>query len=260
MGQLGESDYLALFQGAKLMECDYTFLDQLSYEYCLPKGFTSAADFFEYLRGKVNTDSQFGSTRQADPFHNGFGGKSKFDREAALSLSQYFGGDERCLIFELPRHHGCLRWTHNRINASMMFGHGGQPDESVFKLIDELQRQKKTPDDIREPLDIVQADGKLWCMSNRRFTSLMAFQAWHHDTFVFAHCKVRPSDTDKFVSSFTTLTEGLGIDTRSGESKHIGQPIFDRGEGARFHLRGLTGRHLEDPESARPGANRGDPI
>ena len=117
------------------MECDYTFLDQLSYEYCLPKGFTSAADFFEYLRGKVNTDSQFGSTRQADPFHNGFGGKSKFDREAALSLSQYFGGDERCLIFELPRHHGCLRWTHNRINASMMFGHGGQPDESVWKHI-----------------------------------------------------------------------------------------------------------------------------
>eukprot|EP00928_Gymnodinium_smaydae_P069978 TRINITY_DN53936_c0_g1_i1.p1 TRINITY_DN53936_c0_g1~~TRINITY_DN53936_c0_g1_i1.p1 ORF type:complete len:623 (-),score=86.65 TRINITY_DN53936_c0_g1_i1:28-1896(-) len=103
MIQLNESDYLRLFSGATLVDCDYTFLDQLSYEYCLPNGFTSAADFFEYIRGRPDTDTQFGSTEQADPFHNGFGGKSRFDREVAISLSQYFGGDEHSLVFELPR-------------------------------------------------------------------------------------------------------------------------------------------------------------
>merc|ERR1712032_377219 len=88
-------------------------------------------------------------------------------------------------------------------------------------------------------------------MSNRRFAALMAFQAWHREDLVFAHCKVRPSDTDKFVNSFTTFNEGLGVETRSGESKHVGQPIFNRGAGAYLHLQEVESRHREHPLSSQ---------
>ena len=47
----------------------------------------------------------------------------------------------------------CLRWTHASINRNMMFGHGGEDNESIFKLVDQLQRGETTPGDIHEPLD-----------------------------------------------------------------------------------------------------------
>ena len=45
----------------------------------------------------------------------------------------------------------CLRWTHATINRKMMFGHGGEDDESIFKLVDQLQRDVRQPSDINEP-------------------------------------------------------------------------------------------------------------
>ena len=34
----------------------------------------------------------------------------------------------------------CLRWSHSCINSKMMFGQGGIDGESIFKLVDLLQR------------------------------------------------------------------------------------------------------------------------
>ena len=34
----------------------------------------------------------------------------------------------------------CLRWTHDSINKKMMFGHNGNNNENIVKLIDQLQR------------------------------------------------------------------------------------------------------------------------
>ena len=39
----------------------------------------------------------------------------------------------------------CLRWSHSCINSKMMFGQGGIDGESIFKLFDFLQREKKMP-------------------------------------------------------------------------------------------------------------------
>lgn len=144
----------------------------------------------------------------------------------------------------------CLRWTHKDINAGMMFGFGGQPDESIFKMLDELQHRIKTSDDIREPLDIVQYDDKLWCMSNRRLTALLAFQSWHRDELVFARCRVRASDSAKFLESLTTLNDGLGVEIRTGESQHMGQPLFDRGKGTFVHLQEVEARHSHPASAA----------
>ena len=49
----------------------------------------------------------------------------------------------------------CLWWTHDDINADMMFGHGGRPDASVLKFFDELQRHRAHPDSIYGPLVVV---------------------------------------------------------------------------------------------------------
>ena len=42
----------------------------------------------------------------------------------------------------------------------MMFGQGGIDGESIFKLVDLLQREKKLPGDIDQPLDVAQHHGQ----------------------------------------------------------------------------------------------------
>merc|ERR1712083_240137 len=69
----------------------------------------------------------------------------------------------------------CLRWTQGTINRRMMFGHKGVPDESIFKLVDQLQRDIKRPGDINALLDVAQHEGRFWSLSNRRLTALMMF-------------------------------------------------------------------------------------
>ena len=54
----------------------------------------------------------------------------------------------------------CLRWSHSCINSKMMFGQGGIDGESIFKLVDLLQREKKLPGDIDQPLDAAQHHGQ----------------------------------------------------------------------------------------------------
>ena len=39
----------------------------------------------------------------------------------------------------------CLKWTHDDINAHMMFGHQGEEDRSIYQLLDALMRGKKQP-------------------------------------------------------------------------------------------------------------------
>ena len=39
----------------------------------------------------------------------------------------------------------------------MMLGHGGIDEESIFKLVDLLQREKKLPGDIDQPLEVAHA-------------------------------------------------------------------------------------------------------
>jgi hypothetical protein len=60
----------------------------------------------------------------------------------------------------------CLRWAQSCINRNMMFGHHGQDDESIFKLVDELQRGVKAPVDIEQVLDVVQYQGHLFSLYN----------------------------------------------------------------------------------------------
>ena len=112
----------------------------------------------------------------------------------------------------------CLRWTHASINRKMMFGHGGGDDESIVKLVDQLHRGDKTTGDINQPLDVVQHRGNFCSLSNRRLTAVMLHQGLHRDRVVKAWCRTRNCDTQKFEEANTTTNEGLGIDTRDGES------------------------------------------
>merc|ERR1711988_203131 len=81
--------------------------------------------------------------------------------------------------------------------------------------------------------------------SNRRLTGLMAYQSWHRDILVEAICRIRRSDTDKFVSSLTTHNDGLGIEVRIGESKQWGHPLFDHGSGTYSYLTEVEARSFE---------------
>lgn len=126
----------------------------------------------------------------------------------------------------------CLRWTHSCINRKMMFGHDGVDDESIFKLVDQLQRGEKSPVETREPLDVAQHQGCFCSLSNRRLTALMMYQGLHRDRVVKAWCRICSNDTEKFEEANSTKNEGLGIETRDGDSQHFGAPLFQRGEAA----------------------------
>merc|ERR1712086_410600 len=102
----------------------------------------------------------------------------------------------------------CLRWTHDDVNSKMMFGRGGEDNESIFKLVDQLQRSVKSVGDINEPLDVAQHDGKFCSLSNRRLTALMMFQSLHRDITVKAWCRICSDDTQKFEEANSTSTDG----------------------------------------------------
>ena len=70
-----------------------------------------------------------------------------------------------------------------------MFGHG-EDDESIFKLVDQLQRGDIRASDINEPLDVAQHDGMFCSISNRRLTALMMYQALHRDVEVKLWCEI----------------------------------------------------------------------
>eukprot|EP00747_Dinoflagellata_sp_TGD_P169990 gnl/TRDRNA2_/TRDRNA2_200374_c0_seq1.p1 gnl/TRDRNA2_/TRDRNA2_200374_c0~~gnl/TRDRNA2_/TRDRNA2_200374_c0_seq1.p1 ORF type:complete len:770 (+),score=171.24 gnl/TRDRNA2_/TRDRNA2_200374_c0_seq1:50-2311(+) len=142
----------------------------------------------------------------------------------------------------------CLRWTHDCINRKMMFGHDGHDNDSIFKLVDQLQRGEKAPTDINRQLDVVQYDGSFCCLSNRRLTALMMHQSLHRDRTVKAWCRVCSSDSEKFREMHSTTNDGLGIETREGQSQHFGAPLFKRGEYVLHELDRLVQRHQNEIE------------
>ena len=58
----------------------------------------------------------------------------------------------------------------------------------------------------------------------------MMYQSLHRDRTVKAWFRICNSDTQKFEQANGTTNEGLGIDTRDGESQHFGALLFQRGE------------------------------
>ena len=115
----------------------------------------------------------------------------------------------------------------------------------------QLQRNHKLPGDIHQPLDVVQHQGRFCSLSNRRLTALMMYQAMHRDWTVKAWCRICSSDTQKFEEANSTTNEGLGIQTRDGESQHFGSALFQRGEYALHELDQLVQRHSADIEFAK---------
>ena len=107
-----------------------------------------------------------------------------------------------------------------------MFGEG----ESIFKLVDQLERGEKNPGDINRHLDVAQYDGGFRSLSNRRLAALMMYQSLHRDRPVKAWCRVCSNDTEEFESKNTTTTRGLGINVCNCESQHFGAALFQRGE------------------------------
>jgi len=141
----------------------------------------------------------------------------------------------------------CLRWTQANINRNMMFGEG----ESIFKLVDQLERGNKKPGDINKHLDVVQYQGNFLSLSNRRLAALMMYQSLHRDRVVKAWCRICSSDTEEFETKYKTENQGLGIDVCNGESQHFGASLFQRGEFVIHELDDLAGRHSDDTELAK---------
>jgi len=136
----------------------------------------------------------------------------------------------------------CLRWTQDTINRKMMFGH----DESIYKLVDQLQRGIKVPGDIDKQLDVVQHNGNFRSLSNRRLTALLMYQNLHRDMTVKAWCKICSDDTQEFEEKNMSTSDGLGIWVREGEkneSKHLGAPLFQRGEYVMHELQRTSDNH-----------------
>ena len=110
---------------------------------------------------------------------------------------------------------------------------------------DKLQRGKKAPGGIHEPLDVAPHQGMYCSLSNRRLTALMMYQALHRDVCVKACCRICNDDTEKFEESNSTHNKGLGVDTRDGDSKHFGAPLFQRAE--------YVLHQLSDTKTTTPG-------
>ena len=120
----------------------------------------------------------------------------------------------------------------------MMF----RDEESIFKLVDKLQRGERAPGGIHEPLDVAPHQGMYCSLSNRRLTALMMYQALHRDVCVKAWCRICNDDTEKFEEANSTRNRGLGVDTRDGDSTHVGAPLFLRAEYVLHELNDLAAR------------------
>ena len=102
-----------------------------------------------------------------------------------------------------------------------MFGDG----ESIFKLVDQLERGEKKPGDINKHLDVVQHNGtSFFSLSNRRLAALMMDQSLHRDSVVKAWCRICSSDTEEFGTKYNTANQGFGVDVRDGHTHTHTQP------------------------------------
>ena len=120
----------------------------------------------------------------------------------------------------------CLPWAQATINRKMMFG----DSESIFKLVDQLERGENNPGNINKHLDVVQHEGGFLSLSNRRLAALPMYQSLHHDRTMKASCPICSGNTEGFQTKHTTTSQGLGIDVCDCESQHFGTKLFQRGE------------------------------
>lgn len=137
-----------------------------------------------------------------------------------------------------------LRFTHNTINHYAQFGN----EKSLYLLFHEFQKGLREPDDLDEPLEVIDTgDGKFWSLSNRRLVSLLMYQALHEDKDIHTRINLRHIRTlrgkelQKFKGSKTTKNDGFGIDwgNRSREKvepTHRNMPIFDSNKCAHLKL------------------------
>ena len=95
-----------------------------------------------------------------------------------------------------------LRWTHDGINAQLAFGDNHEhPEESIFKLFEQLFRERVTPLDLTEadPLPVFLHRGPdnhlgLYSRRNRRLATLLMYQALRREELVKVHVFVSPDD------------------------------------------------------------------
>ena len=118
----------------------------------------------------------------------------------------------------------CLRWSQASINRKMVFGDG----ESIFKLVDQLERGDKTPGDINKHLNVVQYQGHFVSLSNRRLAALMMYQSLHRDRIVKAWCRICSSDTEEFETKYKTANHGLGVNVCDGDQAEGPSRIYPK--------------------------------
>ena len=76
----------------------------------------------------------------------------------------------------------------------------------------------------------------------------MMYQALRRERLVKAWCKICNWGTQKFEEANSTTNEGLGVDTRDGESQNFGAPLFQRGLYALHELDGVMHRHPDEEQ------------
>ena len=133
---------------------------------------------------------------------------------------------------------------------SLSLGQDTDDGESIFKLVDQLERGDKKPADINQHLDVVQYQGNFLFLSNRRFAALIMHQSLHRDRVVKARCRICSSNTEEFDTKYSTASDGLGVDVRHGDAQHFGATLFQRGDYVMHELEQLQQRHPENDISA----------
>eukprot|EP00931_Biecheleriopsis_adriatica_P056233 TRINITY_DN33314_c0_g1_i1.p1 TRINITY_DN33314_c0_g1~~TRINITY_DN33314_c0_g1_i1.p1 ORF type:complete len:2803 (+),score=449.95 TRINITY_DN33314_c0_g1_i1:36-8444(+) len=126
----------------------------------------------------------------------------------------------------------CLRWMQGGIHGQMIFTSGRRKDCSIYEFLHELLSGRESIAALG-PLEVVLDGGSLYCLSNRRLSVLICFQAMQRHKVVRAECCVyAPGDSqvsDRYKGKDTSshLGDGLGIQLHGQqEAWHLGKPLF----------------------------------
>eukprot|EP00435_Cladocopium_sp_Y103_P058701 s678_g20.t1 len=133
-----------------------------------------------------------------------------------------------------------LRWTHHGINAQLAFGENHEnSQESIFKLFEQLFRQRLTPLELTEedPLLVFLHRGPdhhlgLYSACNRRLLAVLMYQATRRDELVKVHVLVCSPDDPRMKSKWEKCYDGVaGLSIQPHEGRrasacHRGLPLF----------------------------------
>ena len=101
----------------------------------------------------------------------------------------------------------CLRWTHDGIDGRFAF----RDSRPIMELALDLWHKGWSWSVDVPALDVVvDEDGFLWCLSNRRLAALRILQALTAST-VWARCSLHGPKHRRFESSKTTQNGGIGV-------------------------------------------------